>query len=120
LFRINGTIARFSLVQAPLGEGFRRMTQFLVGDVQLGNKLSDVTFLVERLELLMALTSKENVGQDPFGFTTIWFLKHHIDMIKQDGEASPIYNALHDWAENQQQHWESLKAHVRELYERVP
>lgn len=99
---------------------FRRMTQFLVGDVQLGNDLSDVDFLVGRLELLMALTSKESLGQDPFGFATIWLIRHHIDQIKQDRAASPIYNALKDWAIEQQKQWQTLKTHVKELYDRIP
>ncbi len=42
---------------------FRRIQQFLMGDVQMGNDLSDAGFLQERLELLMALTSKEKSRQ---------------------------------------------------------
>jgi hypothetical protein len=98
---------------------FRRMRQFLFGDVQLGNDLSEVDFVIDRLELLMALTSKESLGQDPFGFATVWLLKHHIDSINENGENASMYKALHDWASGQQEHWKALRDHVEELYGRV-
>ena len=62
---------------------FRRMQQFLMADVQMGNDLSDVEFLQERLEILMALTSKENLGKDPFSMATVWMLKYHVDTLRQ-------------------------------------
>jgi hypothetical protein len=99
---------------------FRRITQFLQGDVQLGNDLSDANFVIGRLKLLMALTSQENLGQDPFGFAAIWLIKHHIDSIAGEREEAAVYQALRGWAEGQQAHWESLQAHVVELFKRVP
>lgn len=99
---------------------FRRMTQFLQGDVQLGNDLSDVDFVIDRLKLLMALTSRESLGQDSFGFATIWLLKHHIDSMENEGENAAVHHALRDWAESQRERWQVLQAHVAELFERVP
>lgn len=98
---------------------FRRMTQFLSGDVQWGNHLADVDFVIDRLELLMALTSRESLGRDPFSFATIWILKHHIDSIRQEGENAAVYLALHVWARGQQQHWKDLRQHVEDLFGRV-
>ena len=98
---------------------FRRIQQFLMADVQMGNDLSDVGFLQERLELLMVLTSKENLGKDPFGMATIWMLKYHVDILRRDRENALIYRNLVDWAKDHRETWKALKDHVTELYERV-
>ena len=102
---------------------YRRVTQFLLGDVQSGNKLKDVNFLVDRLKVLMALISKENLGHDPFGFATIWLIKYQVDSLEsdlEDPEDVPIYSSLCDWALTQQARWDSYREHAKVLIERVP
>ncbi len=99
---------------------FRRLCQFLLGDIQMGNALEDVDFVLGRIELLMALTSKENLGRDPFGFAAIWLLKYHADSIRREGDEAPIYRALKDWAADQQGTWQELRDHVHEINSRVP
>lgn len=99
---------------------FRRIQQFLMADVQMGNTLTDVDFLLERLELLMALTSKVNLGKDPFGLATIWMLKHHIDMLRRERNEALIYNNLLEWAKDHRSSWAMLREHIDELYLRVP
>jgi hypothetical protein len=98
---------------------FRRITQFLFGDIHLGNNLSDLNFLIQKLELLMAITSKDNLGVDPFGFTMIWFLKYHIKTLNESNTKAPIYLALTEWAETQQKNLQYLRNHVKELYSRM-
>lgn len=102
---------------------FRRITQFLIVDVQSGSQLMDAHFLVERLELLMAIVSKDNLGQDPFGLATIWLIKHHIDSLQNSMEnlnLVPIYAALQDWANSQQNRWQEYREHAKEVQQRVP
>lgn len=102
---------------------FRRITQFLMTDVQSGNRLEDVAFLVDRLSILMAIVSKENLGQDPFGHATVWLLKYHIDSLQastEDMNEVPIYAALQDWAETQQERWQQYREHADEVMSRVP
>ncbi len=98
---------------------FRRITQFLAGDVQLGNALSDVGFVVDRLELLMALTDQDSLGRDPFAFATVWLLKHHIDCIQLEREEAAVFRALKSWAEEQQERWTELRDHFKKLLARV-
>ena len=99
---------------------FRRIQQFLMGDVQMGNDLSDMEFLQERLELLMALTSKENLGKDPFGMATVWMLKYHVDTLRQYGNKALIYENLVQWAEEHRETWKALRDHAKEIHRRVP
>lgn len=102
---------------------FRRITQFLMADVQSGNRLEDVAFLVDRLSILMAIVSKENLGQDPFGHATVWLLKYHIDSLQTSAENMnevPIYVALQEWAETQQERWQEYRDHANEVISRVP
>jgi len=99
---------------------FRRMQQFLMGDVQMGNDLSNVEFVQEHLELLMALTSKENLGKDPFGMATVWMLKYHVDTLRQYGKKALIYENLVQWAEEHRETWKALRDHAKEIHRRVP
>jgi len=99
---------------------YRRMQQFLLGDVQLGNDLTDIDFVIDRTKILMALTSRENLGIDPFGFATVWMLKHFIDSMQREREGSPVYRSLEHWAGQQGETWKALRSHVIELYQRVP
>lgn len=99
---------------------FRRMQQFLMGDVQMGNDLSNVEFVQEHLELLMALTSKENLGRDPFGMATVWMLKYHVDTLRQYGKNALIYKNLVQWAEEHRETWKALRDHAKEIHRRVP
>lgn len=102
------------------GQVFRRMQQFLMGDVQMGNDLSDVEFVQERLELLMALTSKENLGKDPFGMATVWMLKYQVDTLRQHGKNALIHRNLVQWAAEHRETWRTLRDHAEEIYRRVP
>src|SRR5690606_5325085 len=102
---------------------FRRITQFLTADVQAGNKLEDNHFLIDRLALLMAIISKDNLGQDPFGLATIWLIKYHIDSLQNSAgnpNHVPIYAALRDWAHSQQKRWQEYREHAEEVMKRVP
>ncbi len=99
---------------------FRRIQQFLMADVQMGNDLKDVDFFVDRLELLMALTSMENLGKDPFSMVMLWMLKYHIDKLRQEGNDTLIYINLLEWAKEHRSLWTMLRKHVEELYSRVP
>lgn len=102
---------------------FRRITQFLMADVQSGNRLEDAAFLVDRLGILMAIVSKENLGRDPFGHATVWLLKHHIDSLQtstKNMNEVPIYATLQEWAYTQQKRWQEYRDHAQELKERVP
>ena len=102
---------------------FRRITQFLMGDVQSGNRLEDPMFVIDRLKLLLAIISKENLGRDPFGFATIWLIKYHIDVLentKRSPNDLPLYATLKDWASNQQERWEEYRSHAEEVIKRVP
>ncbi|MFN8439661.1 MAG: hypothetical protein U0175_02775 [Caldilineaceae bacterium] len=98
---------------------FRRIQQFLTADVQMGNGLTDAKFLQERLEILMAITSKENLGRDPFGMATVWLLKYHVDTLRKEGENALIHKNLKNWAQGYSKSWESLRNHVSELHKRV-
>lgn len=99
---------------------FRRTQQFLTGDVLMGNDLSDVGFLVKRLQLLMAITSTDNLGQDPHAMTTIWLLKYWIDELEAHGEEALIFCNLHTWADEHKEHWKELREEVDALSRRVP
>jgi len=99
---------------------FRRIQQFLLIDVHLGNDLSDTAFVSNRLKILMALISKENMGRDPFSFVTVWYLKRFIDSIEKEKDSLGVHSTLRAWATQQVAVWEQLKEHVQELYARVP
>jgi hypothetical protein len=101
---------------------FRRLTQFLGADVQSGNELEDLNFLIDRFRLLMAIVSKENLGQDPLGFATIWLIKYHIDSLQNaaNPRETPIYIALKGWALSQQERWKDYREHAAEIAGRVP
>ena len=91
-----------------------------MADVQMGNDLSDLDFMIERLELLMALTSMSNIGRDPYGMATVWMLKYHIDSLRRDKAAALIYCNLVNWAIDHRETWEGLRNHVQKLYDRIP
>lgn len=99
---------------------FRRLQQFLLADVQMGNDLTDVDFVRERVGILMALTSQENLGRDPFAFAGMWLLKYFEDSIRQDGKRSQVYLSLKDWAANHSANWEHLRQHAEDIRRRVP
>lgn len=99
---------------------FRRMQQFLMGDVQMGNDLSNVEFVQERLELLMALTSKENLGKDPFGMATVWMLKYHVDNLREYKQEALVHKNLVQWAKEHRQTWQALRDRANEIRKRVP
>ena len=99
---------------------FRRLQQFLLADIQMGNDLTDVGFVKERIGILMALTSQENLGRDPFAFASIWLLKHFEDSITTDGDRSEVYQTLKAWASNHSAKWEHLRQHAEEIRQRVP
>jgi len=102
---------------------FKRITQFLTADVQAGNKIEDPRFLIDRFQLLMAVISKENLGQDPFGFAVIWLIKYHIDSLQNSltsPECVPIYAAITHWAQGQQKRWKEYREHATEIIRRVP
>jgi hypothetical protein len=98
---------------------FRRMQQFFLVDVQMGNDLSDIEFVIRRVELLMALTSKANLGKDPFGMAMIWMLNYHLDEMRREKEQALIYRNLVCWAQTHCETWESLRKHAEELYART-
>lgn len=118
--RIYHVEKRWNCVLDQIGEqAFRRIQQFLTGDVQLGNDLSDVEFIKQRLQLLMALTSKENLGKDPFGFVTMWMIHHFLKEL-QDGPLDPtIKKTLQDWAKEHRTSWKMLQQHFKDLQDRV-
>ncbi|MCX7856186.1 MAG: hypothetical protein N2556_09510, partial [Anaerolineae bacterium] len=99
---------------------FRRIQQFLLTDVLMGNDLSDVRFLEERLKILMALTDVWNVGRDSFGMVTVWMLKFFVDTIRREGKDALVYRNLGDWAAEQCEAPMALLQRVEEIYRRVP
>lgn len=101
---------------------FRRVTQFFLADVQNGYSLEDRNTLVDRLKILMALVSTSDMMRDPFGFATVWLLRHHIQSIEEaaDNTRVAIHEALIGWAVEQQKHLSALKTHSEELFNRVP
>ena len=99
---------------------FRRIQQFLLADVQMGNDLSDWQFVKDRLDVLMALTSRHNLGKDPYAFVTMWMLKYFVDTINKQQTRANVYQELKLWATNQLKHWQELKKYALEIHQRVP
>jgi len=101
---------------------FRRLTQFLLVDMQNGSFSRNSNHLAERLRLLMALVSTEDLGRDPFGYATVWYLHYLIDSLTNTAmcDKSSIYIALTDWATAHQKHLERLRTHAQELSDRIP
>ena len=101
---------------------FRRITQFLLGDVQNGYSCADATWLADRLRILMGLVYIEDLGRDPFGFATTWLLYYHIECLRYSAldKPVPIHKALIDWADKQQDHIERIRRTATSLSSRVP
>ncbi|MEZ4616420.1 MAG: hypothetical protein R2867_13085 [Caldilineaceae bacterium] len=78
---------------------FRRIQQFLLGDVHMGNSLTDYRFLSDKLKMLMALTECQDLGKDPYGFATVWLLNYFIDQLEHKRENALICLELKQWAE---------------------
>ena len=73
---------------------FRRIQQFLLGDVQMGNHLSDCVYLIDKLKGLMAITERDNLGKDPYGFATVWMLNYFIQQLEGERENALIFKEL--------------------------
>lgn len=119
---------------------FRRIRQFLFGDVQRGEPVNDPHFLRGRLQLLMALVDRESMGQDPFSFVSVWWLMWQVQRLEShkpldvnkedecqemykalvDSQAEPIVSELSYWACEQQKGFEELRRRVAILEARVP
>lgn len=101
-------------------QAFRRMCQFFALDLALGTTLTDSEQVRQRLDLLMALTHRDNLGKDPFAFLITWMLKHYVDQLETQGEGAIIYKELKDWAESHSKRWEELKELAEDIHGRVP
>lgn len=101
---------------------FRRITQFLLGDVQNGYTCNDGAWLADRLHILMGLVFTEDLGRDPFGFATTWLLHYHIACLRYSTHENPvaIHISLMEWADKQQEHIERIRKTADELSLRVP
>jgi 5-methylcytosine-specific restriction endonuclease McrA len=101
---------------------FRRITQFLLGDVRNGYSPSDPHELADRIRILMALVYEEDLGHDSFGFATTWLLNYHIQCLIDPSalQSVPIYQALVVWADAQQEHIAKLQQLARDLATRIP
>jgi hypothetical protein len=118
---------------------FRRIRQFLLSDIERGEPLHDPQFLLERLELLMAMIDKQSLGQDPFSYMMTWWLMYHIGRLEKQKEKiaaldenlidcaslqksegiEPIFAELYCWAQEQLQAFNSLRDHARKLRDRM-
>lgn len=99
---------------------FRRIQQFLLGDVHMGNSLTDHRFLLDKLKVLMALTENQDLGKDPYGFVTVWLLNYFVDQLEQEGESALIYSELKQWATMHHEDWHALTARADQIRTRVP
>ncbi|MEZ4859724.1 MAG: hypothetical protein R3C14_00375 [Caldilineaceae bacterium] len=99
---------------------FRRIQQFLLGDVHAGNSLTDHRFLLDKIKMLMALTERQDLGKDPYGFATVWLLNYFVDRLEQDQENALIYLELKQWAEMQREDWHTLTDYADQIRTRVP
>ncbi len=118
---IYGIEARWNKEFDQIGEHvFRRIQQFLLGDVHMGNSLTDYRFLLDKLKALMALTERQDLGKDPYGFATVWLLNYFIDRLEHDRENALIYLELKQWAEVQREDWRVLTEYADEIRTRVP
>ncbi|CAN5870198.1 hypothetical protein BH10CHL1_BH10CHL1_32520 [soil metagenome] len=118
---------------------FRRIRQFLLSDIERGEPLHDPQFLMERLELLMAMIDKQSLGQDPFSYMMTWWLMYHIKRLegqkekivelakdsidcttyKMSEEIEPIFAELYCWAQEQQTMFVDLKEQAKRLRARI-
>lgn len=119
---------------------FRRIRQFLLADIERGEPLHDPQFLLERLELLMALIDQQSLGQDPFSYMMTWWLMFHVNRLEKqrekianlaatsidcatlqaDTEIEPIFKELYCWAKEQQKVFSELNGRIVNLRARIP
>lgn len=99
---------------------FRRVQQFLLGDVHMGNSLTDYRFLLDKLKALMALTDRQDLGKDPYSFATVWLLNYFIDQLERHKDNALIYLELRQWAEMQRDEWDVLTGYADKIRRRVP
>lgn len=118
---------------------FRRVRQFLLSDIERGEPLHDPQFLLERLELLMAMIDMQSLGQDPFSYVMTWLLMFHIKRLEQQKEKiaelsieaincetlhiseniEPIFSEIYCWAQEQQKSFADLRKRVTNLRART-
>jgi len=118
---IYGIEARWNNDFDQIGEHvFRRIQQFLLGDVHMGNSLTDCHFLLNKLKALMALTERQDLRKDPYSFVTVWLLNYFVDQLERDKSNALIYIELKQWAEMQREEWDVLTGYADRIRSRVP